>query len=143
MQKVQSFNRFFDMAVGKGVVSAFSGPADLNSFNLITHVPSSKTIHVKKSVERLELESLYQQVRVYREGTNKTISRTKVLEQLIDRHPNDWLLSVELYELAFKGNEKALCDSILNHLDTVKQNNPKVGHLIDGGLEIINKSLVA
>jgi len=133
----------YDMAVGKGVVSAFSGPADLNSFNLITHVPSSKTIHVKKSVERLELESLYQQVRVYREGTNKTISRTKVLEQLIDRHPNDWLLSVELYELAFKGNEKALCDSILNHLDTVKQNNPKVGHLIDGGLEIINKSLVA
>ncbi len=84
----------YDMAVGKEVVSAFSGPADLGSFDLITHVPSSKTIHVKKSDERLELESLYQQVKDYREGKNKTISRTKVLEQLFDKHPNDWLLSI-------------------------------------------------
>ncbi len=132
----------YDMAVGKEVVSAFSGPANLNSFDLITHVPTTKTIHVEKSSERLELESLYQQVREYREEKNKTISRTKVLEQLIDKHPNDWLLSVELYELAFKGNEKTLYDSILKHLETVKQNNPKVGHLIDDGLEIINKNLV-
>ncbi|MBT8394920.1 MAG: aromatic amino acid hydroxylase [Flavobacteriaceae bacterium] len=133
----------YDMAVGKEVTSAFSGPADLNSFNLINHVPSSKTIHVKKSKERLQLESLYQQVRDYREGINKTISRTKVLEQLIDKHPNDWLLPIELYELAFRGNEKKLCKKILEHFESVKQNNPKVGHLIDGGLQIINKSLVA
>ena len=132
----------YDMAVGKEVVSAFSGPADLNSFDLITHVPSSKTIHVKKSDERLQLESLYLQIRDYREGKNKTISRTKVLEQLTEKHPNDWLLSVELYELAFKGNEKTLCNRVLDHLDTVKQNNPHVGHLIDDGLKIINKSLV-
>lgn len=127
----------YDMAVGKEVVSAFSGPADFNSFDLTTHVPTSKTIQVKKSDERLELESLYQQVRDYREGTNKSISRTKVLEQLADKHTNDWLLPVELYELAFKGNEKILCESILRHLETVKQNNPDVGHLIDAGLEII------
>ncbi len=132
----------YDMAVGKEVVSAFSGPADLNSFNLITHVPSSKTIHIKKSDARLQLESLYQQIRDYREDKNKTISRTKVLEQLIEKHPNDWLLSIELYELAFKGNEKTLCNRVLDHLEIVKQNNPHVGHLIDGGLEIINKSLV-
>ncbi len=132
----------YDMAVGKDVTSAFSGSADLNSFNLITHVPSTKTIHIKKSDERLELENLYNQVREYRGENNKTISRTKVLEQLIDKHPNDWLLSVELYELAFKANEKTFSESVLKHLETVKQNNPSVGHLIDGGLEIINKSLV-
>lgn len=133
----------YDMAIGKEVVSAFSGPADLNSFDLITHVPSTKTIHGKKSEERLELESLYQQVRDYRAGKNKTISRTKVLEQLFDKYPNDWLLPVELYELAFKGNEEKLCESILNHLDIVKQNNLNIAHLIDNGLQIINKSLVA
>lgn len=132
----------YDMAVGKEVVSAFSGPADLNSFNLITHVPSSKTIHAERSQQRKELESLYQQVRDYREGKNKTISRSKVLDQLIDKHSQDWLLSVELYELAFKGGEKALCNSILAHLESVKRNNPEVGHLIDGGLEIIDKSMV-
>ncbi|MFG6687794.1 aromatic amino acid hydroxylase [Mariniflexile sp. HNIBRBA6329] len=127
----------FDMAVGKHIVSAFSGPADLNSFDLITHVPSSKTIHIKKTSEQLKLEMLYGQVRDYREGKNKTISRTKVLEQLMDEFPNDWLLPVELYELAFIGNETKLCDAILNHLETIKQSKPEVGRLIDDGLGII------
>ncbi|MCF7560594.1 aromatic amino acid hydroxylase [Sabulilitoribacter multivorans] len=132
----------YDMAVGKEIVSAFSGPADLNSFDLITHKPSSETIHVKKSKERLELESFYQQVRDYREGKNRTISRTKVLEQLIEKHPNDWLLPIELYELAFKGHEKTLCNSILQHLETIKQNRPEVGKLIDDGLGIIKQEVI-
>jgi phenylalanine-4-hydroxylase len=132
----------YDMAVGKSIVSAFSGPADLNSFDLITHVPSSKTIHIKKSTQRLQLETLYQQVRDYREGKNRTISRTKTLEELIENHPSDWLLPVELYELAFIGNEKKLCDTIKNHLEIIKQNKPEVGRLIDDGLAIIEKRAV-
>ena len=132
----------YDMAVGKNIVSAFSGPADLNSFNLITHMPSSKTIHVKKSNKQIKLEALYQQVRDYREGKNKTISRTKVLEALIENHPADWLLPVELYELAFVGNEAKLCEAILNHLETIKQNKPEVGRLIDDGLGIVRKEAV-
>ena len=132
----------YDMAVGKEIVSAFSGPADLNSFNLITHKTSSHTIHVKKTKERLALEALYQQVRDYREGTNKTISRTKVLEQLIEKHAADWLLPVELYELAYLGNETELCEKIINHLENLKQTNPKLGHLIDDGLSIIHRKSV-
>lgn len=131
----------YDMAVGKNIVSAFSGPADLNSFDLITHKPSSETIHVKKSAARIQLESLYQQVRDYRDGKNQTISRTKVLEALIESHPKDWLLSVELYELAFSSKEEALCKNILAHLEIIKQNRPELGRLIDDGLEIINEKI--
>lgn len=127
----------YDMAVGKTIVSAFSGPADLNSFDLITHIPSSKTIHIIKTSEQLRLETLYQQVRAYREGKNRTISRTKVLDELIENHPTDWLLPIELYELAFKGSETKLCEAILHHLETIKQIKPKVGRLIDDGLKII------
>ncbi|SFC83966.1 phenylalanine-4-hydroxylase [Algibacter lectus] len=127
----------YHMAVGKTVVSAFSGPADLNSFDLITHKPSSKTIHIKKSKRRLELENLYQQIRDYREEKNKTISRTKVLEELIENHPTDWLLAIEIFELASIENETKLCNSIVKHLETVKQNRPNVGQLIDDGLEIV------
>ncbi|SFZ93261.1 phenylalanine-4-hydroxylase [Flaviramulus basaltis] len=131
----------YDMAVGKDIISAFSGPADLNSFDLITHKTSSETIHIKKSKKRLELETFYQQVRDYREGKNRTISRTKVLEQLIEKHPTDWLLTIELYELAFLGNEKQLCENILHHLETIKQNKPQVGKLIDDGLAIIKQNV--
>ncbi|WP_445738285.1 aromatic amino acid hydroxylase [Mariniflexile sp.] len=131
----------YDMAIGKNIVSAFSGPADLNSFDLITHVPSSKTIHIEKTSGQQKLETLYQQVRDYREGKNRTISRTKVLEALIENHPTDWLLPVELYELAFIGNETKLCEAILNHLETIKQNKPEVGRLIDDGLGIVMKKI--
>ncbi|WP_136483122.1 aromatic amino acid hydroxylase [Cognatitamlana onchidii] len=132
----------YDMAVGKSIVSAFSGPADLNSFDLITHKPSSKTIHVKKSNSRLELEDLYQQIRDYRTGKNQTASRTKVLETLVKNHPFDWLLAVELYELAFNENNKVLCTQILSHLEEVKQRKPQLGHLIDDGLNIINQKTI-
>ncbi len=131
----------YDMAVGKDIVSAFSGATDLNSLNLITHLPSSETIHLKKSNKQLELETFYKQVRNYRKNKNRTISRTKVLEQLIEKHPNDWLFPVELYELAHKGEETILCDNILKHLETIKQNRPEVGQLIDDGLGIIQHSL--
>ncbi|MCB4809602.1 aromatic amino acid hydroxylase [Tamlana sp. 62-3] len=132
----------YHMAVGKAIISAFSGPADLNSFDLITHKISSKTIKIEKSNSQLQLEGLYQQVRDYRNGKNTTISRTKVLQVLITEHPNDWLLPIELYELAFKGNEKTLCKRILQHLETIKQNRPLVGKLIDDGLKIINNTVV-
>lgn len=129
----------YDMAVGKEVVSAFSGPADLQSFDLITHVPSTQTIHISKSEKQLKLERLYQQIRDYRDAKNRTISRTKVLEELIKNHSNDWLLTVEIYELATLDSDKNLSVNCLEHLENIKQSRPEVGHLIDDGLEIINK----
>ena len=131
----------YDMAVGKTIVSAFSGPADFDSFDLITHTVTSKTIHIEKTSKQLKLESLYQQVRDYRDGKNKTISRTKVLKQLMDAFPNDWLLPIELYELAFNSGEVKLCQTILSHLETIKQNKPQVGRLINDGLAIIKQHL--
>ena len=132
----------YDMAVGKEIVSAYAGAADINSFDLVTHEISSKTIHAEKSSEQLDLERLYQQVREYREAKNRTISRTKVLEHVIEYHPSDWLLSVELYELAFSGNEQTLCSTILKHLETVKQQRPEVGHLIDDGIAIVEQKVI-
>jgi phenylalanine-4-hydroxylase len=61
----------YDMAVGKKVTSAFSGPADVNSFDLISHLPSSKTIKAKHSAER-DLEILYQTVRNTRVTNEQT-----------------------------------------------------------------------
>ncbi|NIK93136.1 aromatic amino acid hydroxylase [Mangrovimonas sp. CR14] len=130
----------YDMAVGKKVVSAFSGPADFNSFDLLTHKSSTETIKIKKTPKEKELEVLYQQVRDYREGNTQTISRHKVLEQLIENHPEDWLLPIELYELAFQSSKQELCEAILKHLEGIKSNRPQVGHLIDDGLDIIEKS---
>ncbi|WP_417355482.1 aromatic amino acid hydroxylase [Flavobacterium sp.] len=125
----------YDMAVGKKVVSAFSGPADVNSFDLITHVPSSQTIKAKKSAERQELEGFYQKVRDIRGGAAGDLEAifTKVKES----HPNDWLLSVEIAELLHKNKQEELLNKVVLHLDELKKKRPEVSHLIDGGLELI------
>ncbi len=133
----------YDMAVGQNVVSAYNGPADLNSFDLITHQITESTIKPKKSAQRLQLEQYYQQVRDFREGTNTTISRNKVFQVLKQEHPEDWLLPVELYELAKQGNDQEFQQDILEHLENIKQNNPKVGHLIDDGIALVDTSLVS
>lgn len=126
----------YHMAVGQEIVSAFNGPADLGSFDLISHVPGEQTIRVEKDEMRQQLERLYGQIREFREGTNTTISRNKVFREVKSNYQNDWLLSVELYELALASHDEAFAREILEHLEKVKQDRPEVGHLIDDGIAL-------
>ncbi|MFL9845083.1 aromatic amino acid hydroxylase [Flavobacterium rhizosphaerae] len=127
----------YDMAVGKKIISAFSGPADVKSFDLISHVPSSKTIKQKKSPEKEQLEKLYQNIRDLREGKEAAFTIEETFEQLKASHYNDWLLPVEIAELLYKQNNNNLLEKVLSHLEQIKQNRPKIAHLITGGLELI------
>ena len=127
----------YDMAVGKKVISAFSGPADVNSFDMINHVPSSQTIKQKKSTEREELEKLYLSVRNIREGKPAATTLKEAFASVSAGHPNDWLLSVEIAELAKKEGNSDLVDKVLNHLEKVKNIRPEIVHLVDNGLELI------
>ena len=132
----------YHMAVGERIVSAFNGPADLASFDLITHKTTDTTIKPSKNTKSAQLELYYQQIRDYREGKNTTISRNKVFQELKHNYPNDWLLSIELYELAKISNDTNFAEEIAAHLENVKQNNPKLGNLIDDGLMLLNESFI-
>jgi phenylalanine-4-hydroxylase len=127
----------YDMAVGKKITSAFSGPADVSSFDMITHVPTSHTIKQKKSSKREELENLYLNIRKLREGKPAEITLKEAFGAVTANHENDWLLSVEIAELAKKENHSDLIDKVLNHLEKVKTKRPEIAHLIDGGLALI------
>jgi phenylalanine-4-hydroxylase len=127
----------YDMAVGKKIISAFSGPADVSSFDMINHVPSSHTIKQKKSSKREELENLYLNIRKLREGKSAEITLKEAFGAVTANHENDWLLSVEIAELAKKENHSDLIDKVLNHLEKVKTKRPEIAHLIDGGLSLI------
>lgn len=127
----------YDMAVGKKITSAFSGPADVSSFDMITHVPTSHTIKQKKSSKREELENLYLNIRKLREGKPAEITLKEAFGAVSANHENDWLLSVEIAELAKKENHSDLIDKVLNHLEKLKTKRPEIAHLIDGGLALI------
>lgn len=127
----------YDMAVGKKVIAAFSGPADVNSFDLINHVPASQTIKQKKSPERAELEKLYASVRSLREKNTSDTTLASVFESVVANHPNDWLLSVEIAELAHKKKDEDLAKKVSDHLVNVKNKRPEIAHLITNGLNLI------
>ena len=127
----------YDMAIGKKVVSAFSGPADVNSFDLINNVPKTTTIKAKHTDERDDLEILYQTVRMIRENKDSKSELKAVFEKLKSHHANDWLLSVELAELLKNSEEKQLLQEVLVYLNQLKEKRPEVAHLIAGGLDLI------
>lgn len=132
----------YDMAVGKEVISAYAGPADVNSFDMISHVPSSHTIKQKKSAAREELEQLYQHVRNIRENKTAPLTLEQLFSEVASKHSNDWLLSVEIAEIAHAKNNNELLEKVLHHLEHLKKIRPEVSLLISNGIELIFPELV-
>ncbi|MBP2831597.1 aromatic amino acid hydroxylase [Aquimarina sp. U1-2] len=126
----------FDFAVGKEIVSAFSGPADDHSFDLITHNTTSTATKRMYTEKELELHSLYQSVRNIRDGKNTKFSLEAVFDILKMNHLDDWLLALEIYELVFD-RDSTFATRILNYFDTIKTKKPNIAHLIDSGLQLI------
>jgi len=128
----------YDMAVGKKIVSAFAGPADHRSFDLITHVSSTSTAKGLKNAKREELEALYLDARNYRAGKTVKFSPQGILDILQKSHPEDWLLGIELYEIAHESERRDFMQQVLEHLDRVKRRRPAIAHLIEDGLSLVN-----
>jgi phenylalanine-4-hydroxylase len=89
----------YDMAVGDKIVSVFNGAADKDAYNQVALVPKERTIKVPSDARRKKLENLYAQVRKIRE-TKKGYERLgEIWETQQAEHPEDWLLSMEIYEI--------------------------------------------
>ncbi len=126
----------YNMAVGKKVVSAFSGPADYNSFDIITHLPNSKTIKAEKTPEREELELYYREIRNLRENNLAIENAIKIFKIVSNKYPNDWLLSLEIAEIFHLQKAENSLREVVIHLNNLKTKRPEVSHLIDNGLKL-------
>jgi phenylalanine-4-hydroxylase len=108
----------YDMAVGDRITSVFNGAADKDSYNQVALVPKERTIKVPSDAQRKKLENLYAQVRQIRE-TKKGYERLgEIWETQQADHPNDWLLSMEIFEILDTANQqpqlKARIEKFLN-----------------------------
>jgi phenylalanine-4-hydroxylase len=121
----------FDMAVGKEIVSAFTGAADYNSFPIILKPSETKTIQKTISKKETELNKLYNSVRTIRKNKASYDALITIFEALKRDYPSDWLLSIEIYELTKE-------EIVLQHLISLKNTRPKIAHLIDNGIDLIN-----
>jgi phenylalanine-4-hydroxylase len=129
----------YDMAIGKELVSAYAGPADVNSFEEIGQVSKTKTHKIQYSEEKIALYDLYAEVRNYREqGTITSSEIQRIFNRLKTEFTNDWLLSLELYELAVM-KDFDIQDDLLSYLEAMKEKEA-FKKLIENGLKIIRKS---
>ena len=89
----------YDMAVGVRAVSVFNGAADKDAYNQVALVPKERTIKVPSDAQRKKLENLYAQVRDIRERKVGYERLGEIWETQQAEHPNDWLLSMEIFEI--------------------------------------------
>ncbi len=125
----------YDMAVGKDVISAFAGPADPLSFHDLGKVSKTKTHKINYSDSEKKLYKLYQEVRDLRESKKFTEEKvTFIYTKLKEDFPNDWLLNLELYEIALQNNY-AIKEQLLQRLEELKCNKSYT-KLIEDGLAL-------
>ena len=130
----------YDMAVGKEVISAYSGPADINSFQDLGQISETKTQKIRYTKSEKELYKLYKKVRDLREDDLINEDQLKeIFEVLQKKYKNDWLLALELYELAFQ-KDFVSQKVFLKHLQILKEND-MFTKLISDGLELIHKKI--
>ena len=120
------------------VVSAFGGPADPASFLGLGKVSEIKTHKISYTKKEQLLNGLYEKVKTMRnEKTSTEIKITAIFNQLKSQFQTDWLLNLELYELALQNNY-FIKDTILEKLIELKQND-RYTKLIQNGLVLCEK----
>lgn len=131
----------FDMAVGTDIVSAFAGPADSHSFPNLYSTSPTKTIKKAKTQATEQRESNYALIRKLR---NENQSDTALLSELFDKiklnHPKEWLLLLEMLEIA---EDPDLAQSIEEYLQHLIELNPELETLITDGIMLMKKEVTS
>ncbi len=123
----------YDMAVGKEVVSGYAGPADLDSFDLITH--EIKDDYVPRAPS--DRERAFGRMHAFREGKEPTSAFESFFELVESTFADEWLLLLEAFEYASTQGMPDCGDRAHSLLMQLINRKPDVAHLIRDGLELI------
>lgn len=112
----------FDVAIGSKVTSVFGGPADRTAFGETDDFVASRVPAPKFSKQELRRHELYAKVRELREKKTSGEALTGLLRELTitarSDFSSDWLLLLEMYELAStRGQDQALSSELRSWLD--------------------------
>lgn len=131
----------FHMAIGSDIISAYAGAADHDSFVDLHEVSKVKTIKTNRLPQHSELEEQYAMVRQLRVNQANSDDELSVIWALVRaQYPNEWLLILEMYEIA---NDNALKAALNKALKAISATNKQVQGLISEGLAILEGVLSA
>jgi len=129
----------YDMAVGERISSVFNGAADKDAYNQVALVPKERTIKVPSDAKRKRLENLYAQVRKIRESKAGYERLGEIWETQQAEHPEDWLLSMEIFEILDATNQqRKLKTRIEEFLNERKVKTKDLSTLISWGFRLVD-----
>jgi len=127
----------YDMAVGEKIISAFSGPADPDAFELKYPAPEEKTHHIVYSDSIIKLHELYDKVGSVRENDENISIIYDIWLTLKVNYPNEWLLPLEIAEILVKSQQNPdLAKEIIDFLYNRSGENEELRNLIGDGLHL-------
>jgi phenylalanine-4-hydroxylase len=128
----------YDMAVGERIRSVFNGAADKDAYNQVALVPKERTIKAPSDAKRKRLENLYAQVRQIRESNTGYERLGEIWETQQAEHPDDWLLSMEIFEILDTTNQQSeLKRKIDKFLNEKKAATKDLSTLIGWGFRLV------
>jgi phenylalanine-4-hydroxylase len=130
----------FYLAVGDEIISGYSGPADANAWGLSFNPPEEKTHKIEHNEISKSLHKLYQQVREIREKQSGFEAVPQIWNQLKQDYPDEWLLAIELLELARQEN-MIIQQEIVEFLEKIQNRIPEFTTRISNGLKLVGSNI--
>src|SRR4029077_4378641 len=107
--------------------------------NQVALVPKERTIKVPSDAKRKRLENLYAQVRKIRESQTGYERLGEIWEKQQAEHPEDWLLSMEIFEILDATNQqRELKTKIEKFLNEKKAKTKDLSTLISWGFRLVD-----
>jgi phenylalanine-4-hydroxylase len=132
----------FDMAIGDTIVSVFNGSADKNAIEDQLYVSEQPTYQQNYTAKDLKYQSLFKQIRDYREHGKSDDSLNEIWQQIKNDFETDWLGAMELLELAdTMPTQQVLAEELRTQLKRQSEKYPAYSKLIRDGLKIIDAKL--
>jgi phenylalanine-4-hydroxylase len=129
----------FNMVVGKAIVSAYAGAADYRSFPNLYEVSPTLTVKQSKSEATQRREDYYATIReLGQKGSEYEEALADLYHQLSLEYPDEWLLYLEIFELA---KSKELEDKVLEHLKGLVIRRPGLKQLVWEGIALMGKAI--
>ena len=130
----------YDIITGQTVTSVFGGPADRKAYGETTDFIAARVPQANYSVEQQEIFKAFALVREFRHSTTKTLQTFKTLIDLAQTSfPNQWLLWLELFEIASTHKWSAEMYILQNHLNQLGQKNSQLKEMIQEGMTIAHE----
>lgn len=137
---------FYDMGVGAEIISAFSGSADKEHFNVYPPKSEKKAIKVTYTEDQKKLFTHYNRIHEMRSNEEFSVETMLEISDILDEHyPKEWLLRWEIYEFMIQNDKHthAITQKMRTQLEELKSENETYQNVIEAGMNMVTDSTVA